>query len=244
MRAETSAAKRSGERPRGDRIGEICTVLRRAILDQALRPGVKLPEDALGERFGVSRTIARHALGQLAAEGLVELQRNRGATVARPSFEDARDLFDLRVGLEKVVVARLIGRLGATQLRALRAQVDAEEAARGQGDPMAIRLATEFHILLAEMTGSAVLLRYVREVCLRCGLTLSLHGRPHSAECAISEHRAIIDVLESGDRGAAERLMETHLHAVADRALVERESVRSMDLMDVLAPYLASGRGG
>ena len=55
----------------------ICRSLRRAIVEQAIRPGDRLPEDALGERFGVSRTIARQALGQLAGEGLVELRRNR-----------------------------------------------------------------------------------------------------------------------------------------------------------------------
>ena len=68
-----------------DRIGSICSALHKAIIEQALKPGTKLPEDTLGERFGVSRTIARHALGQLAAEGLVELRRNRGAVVATPS---------------------------------------------------------------------------------------------------------------------------------------------------------------
>ena len=48
-----------------DKVGVICRALRRAIIEQALEPGAKLPEDSLGERFGVSRTIARHALGQL-----------------------------------------------------------------------------------------------------------------------------------------------------------------------------------
>ena len=62
------------------------------------QPGAKLPEDAIGERFGASRTIVRHVLGQLAAEGLVELRRNRGAAVATPSWNEARDVFDVRLG--------------------------------------------------------------------------------------------------------------------------------------------------
>jgi DNA-binding GntR family transcriptional regulator len=66
-----------------DKVSVICRALRRAIIEQALEPGAKLPEDSLGERFGVSRTIARHALGQLAAEGLVELRRNRIAVWRR-----------------------------------------------------------------------------------------------------------------------------------------------------------------
>ena len=83
-----NSAKRQRE-PAGDKVGTICRALRRAIIEQALEPGTKLPEDALGERFGVSRTIARQALGQLAAEGLVELRRNRIAVVETPSWPRA-----------------------------------------------------------------------------------------------------------------------------------------------------------
>lgn len=223
-----------------DRAAEICDALRRAILEQALRPGTKLPEDALGERFGVSRTIARHALGHLAAEGLVDLQRNRGATVATPSWEDARDLFDVRIGLEKIVMQRLSGRITPGQIEQLRAHVRKEEAARGQSDAVAIRLATEFHLLLAEMTESPILTRYVRELCLRCGLTLALHGRPHSTECAVNEHRDIIEALIRGDEADTSECMSRHLESVASRALIAPAAQAAPDLMSILAPYARS----
>ena len=98
-------------KPSADRAGLIYRALRHAIIEQALAPGAKLPEDAIGERFGASRTIVRAALGQLAAEGLVELRRNRGAAVATPAWEEARDTFDVRLGLERLVMSRLAGRL-------------------------------------------------------------------------------------------------------------------------------------
>src|SRR3954454_13790385 len=158
-----------------DKVSVICRALRRAIIEQALEPGAKLPEDALGERFGVSRTIARQALGQLAAEGLVELRRNRIAVVATPSWEEARDTFDVRIGLERLVVGRLAGRLTEAQRAALLAHVEQEEAAHGRPEAASIRLATEFHLLLAEMTGSPVLGRYVGELGYRCALILSLY---------------------------------------------------------------------
>ncbi len=85
----------------------ICRALRRAIIEQALEPGAKLPEDPLGRRFGVSRTIARYALGQLASEGLVELRRNRIAVVVTPSWQDARDTFDIRMDLERLIVRKI-----------------------------------------------------------------------------------------------------------------------------------------
>src|SRR4051812_1482175 len=142
-------------KPATDRVGLIYRTLRHAIIEQALEPGAKLPEDAIGERFGASRTIVRSALGLLAAEGLVELRRNRGAAVATPKWEEARDTFDVRLGLERLVMSRLAGRLTRQQIKALEAHVNEEEHARGNNEPLSIRLATEFHILLAEMTGSS-----------------------------------------------------------------------------------------
>lgn len=85
-----------------DRAGGIYRALRHAIIEKAIEPGSKLPEDAIGEQFGASRTIVRNALNQLAAEGLVELRRNRGASVAVPSWDEARDIFDVRLALERL----------------------------------------------------------------------------------------------------------------------------------------------
>lgn len=220
-----------------DKVSVICRALRRAIIEQALEPGAKLPEDTLGERFGVSRTIARHALGQLAAEGLVELRRNRIAVVATPSWQEARDAFDVRIELERLVVRQLAGRLTKAQIAELNAHVDAEDRARGGTDAVSIRLATEFHILLAHMTNSPILVRYVSEVAYRCCLTLSLYSRPHSSECAINEHRAIIAALAKGDKVKVMELMHHHLDSVANRALVAPTPQRGRDLLDILAPY-------
>lgn len=224
-------------KPGTDRAGLIYRALRHAIIEQALEPGAKLPEDAIGERFGASRTIVRSALGKLAAEGLVELRRNRGAAVATPAWEEARDTFDVRLGLERLVMSRLAGRLTPDEIKTLQTHVDKEERARGNDEPLSIRLATEFHILLAEMTGSAVLARYVSEVSSRCGLILALYSRPHSSECAVNEHRAVIAALAAGDARRASALMEEHLEAVASRALIVARPPRSRELKDVLSLY-------
>lgn len=228
-----------------DRVGTIYRALRRAIIEQALEPGAKLPEDAIGERFGASRTIVRHALGQLASEGLVELRRNKGAAVATPSWDQARDIFDVRIAMERLVMSRLAGRLTRQQIDQLKTHVAEEEKARGRDEPMSIRLATEFHIVLAEMTGSEVLERYVSEVSSRCGLILALYSRPHSSECAVSEHRQIIDALAKGDADRAIAMMDQHLEAVAGRALIVARPNKGKDIKDILAGYAdADGERG
>jgi DNA-binding GntR family transcriptional regulator len=234
---------KSPGKTRNDRAGEICRALRQAIIEQALEPGAKLPEDAIGDRFGASRTIVRHALGRLAAEGLVELRRNHGASVAVPSWDEARDVFDVRIGLERLVVSRLAGRLTREQIKALEHHVAQEETARGSNEPLSIRLATEFHILLAELTGSPVLVRYVSEIASRCGLILALYSRPHSSECGVSEHHAIIAALAKGDGARASAVMDEHLEAVAGRALIVTRPPKGRDLKDILAHYADAGIG-
>ncbi len=220
------------------RAESVYRALRRAIIEQALKPGMKLPEDSIGEQLGVSRTLVREAFGRLAVEGLVELKPNRGASVAYPTLEEARDVFEVRRGLERLVAESLAGRITPSQVAELEAHVRQEEKAHEQDGPESIRLSGEFHIKLAKMTGNALLLRYVQEASSRCSLILAIYGRPHSTECAVSEHRQLIDALRAGDAARAADLMDHHLRAVVTRALLTPRIER--DIRDVLAPYALS----
>ena len=220
----------------GARAMTVCRALRRAIVEQALRPGTKLPEDAIGERFGVSRTLVHEALTRLAIEGLVAIRPNRGATVAQPTLEDAHQAFEVRRGLERLVMESLTGNLSPDRLQALNDYVSREDAASKRGGPESIRLAGEFHMLLAQMTGNALLERYIGEVSCRCSLILSVFARPHSPECAVSEHRQIIAALQSGDAAGAVALMDAHLAAVAERAVLEPQPPADIHLL--LAPFV------
>ena len=222
----------------GGRSPAVHRALKRAILDQALPPGTKLPEDSIGERLGVSRTLVREALLRLSEEGLVELRPNRGAAVARPSLEEGYDLFVTRFALEKLVVELLVGKLTVVQQDALSRHIDSEDEARRHGDARSIRLAGEFHTLLASMTGNATLIRYVNELVARSSLILALYGRPHSSECAISEHRQLLEALKVGDAATATQLMTHHLESVTTRALLTRDKVE--DIRDILASYGAA----
>ncbi|MGE0240488.1 MAG: GntR family transcriptional regulator [Parvibaculaceae bacterium] len=225
----------------GNLADHVYTSLRRAIIEQALKPGTKLPEDSVGTSFGVSRTVVRSAIVRLVAEGLVVQQPNMRATVASPSLEEGRAVFRVRRGLERMVIEEVTGRLEPAHLKRLRAHVASEEEARRQSEPESIRLAGEFHALLAEYAGSELLTRYVNEVVSRSSLILALYGRPHSSECAVNEHRLLIDALERGETDAAIRIMDEHLVAVATRGLLETDGKREMSLQDILSAYRPAG---
>jgi DNA-binding GntR family transcriptional regulator len=216
------------------------TAIKQAIIEGALSPGTKLPEDGLGTHFGMSRTLIRAALARLVADGLVDTAHKRTATVAQPSLEEARSVFELRRCLEAEVVRLVIERWQPSLGAALEGHVRLEEqAARQQQAPVSARLAGEFHQLLAQMAGNPLLARYVGEVVSRCSLILAVYGRPHAADCAIAEHRALIDALRRGDEKAARKLMASHLGSVEHRALHGESQRQEQDLGQILARYAA-----
>lgn len=227
----------STQQSRGD---AIYAALRRAIIEQALQPGAKLPEDQIGDAFGVSRTGARAALIRLAAEGLVEMRPNRGAAVATPTLEEAQDVFEMRRLLEAEVVRRLCRRMSRDAIDALEAHLREEERALRSGGPRSIRLAGEFHILMAELTRSATLAAYVAQIVSRCSVILARFGRPHSAECGVEEHARIIAALREQDATAALALMAEHLGAVQGRARLDVGGADA-DVAAVLARYARAG---
>jgi DNA-binding GntR family transcriptional regulator len=214
--------------------------IKQAVIEQSLTPGTKLPEDMLGGHFGVSRTLIRSALARLAAEGLVEARQKRTATVAQPSLREAKSVFEVRRCLEEEVVRLVIERWQPAMGAALEGHVRQEEqAAQRKQAQVSIRLAGEFHIRLAQMTGNELLERYVSEVVSRCSLILAVYGRPHSSECAINEHRQLIDMLRKGDAKAAIKLMAAHLGGVESRALIDDVAKDESDLGTILGKYSA-----
>ncbi len=211
--------------------------LRQAIIEQALKPGMKLPEDSIGETFGVSRTLVRNALVRLDAEGLVDIQPNRGASVAEPTIEEAYDIFDMRQCLEREVMHRLCQMESGPIVKALKAHLAEEDKALGKDGTRSIRLAGEFHILLAELTGSQILANYVNEIVSRCSLILARFAQAHSAECGVEEHAEIIEAIARGDAEHAVTRMHGHLRGVQDRALLNPEDEREENVAAILSRY-------
>jgi DNA-binding GntR family transcriptional regulator len=212
--------------------------LKQAILEQALRPGTKLPEDEIGALFAMSRTLVRAVLARLQAEGLVDAQPKRTATVAQPSLAEARDVFEVRRALEIEVVRLVIRRWKPAFGAELEGLVREEEAA---ADPhMRGRIAGEFHIRLAKLSGNRLLEKYMAELVTRCSLILALYGRPHRHDGGPNEHIDLIAALRAGDAEGAVALMDHHMQAVERRAIADEDPADGMGLADVLQRYIGA----
>ena len=147
-----------------------------AIIARRLPPGSKLTEATLCEIFGVKRNTVRKALAQLAAKKMVDLHFNRGAYVASPTEEEARDIFEVRRVREAYLVATLAARPVRPDLSAIRDGVRQErDSFLHQDFPGWIRRSLDFHTHLVRLSGNQVMADYVEDLVYRAPLISALY---------------------------------------------------------------------
>jgi len=186
-----------------------------AILEHRLHPGTKLVEERLADIFDVSRARVREVLARLAHEQIVELYPQRGAYVAKPTAEQARDVFEARRIIEPAVLRRLIDTLTADKVARLREHQEREIDARRRDDKRAIvRLSGEFHTLAADLAGNSALARSMRELSTLTCLIIFLYDSPTATSCRADEHSQIVDAVAKRDAARAEALMLEHLEHI------------------------------
>jgi DNA-binding GntR family transcriptional regulator len=190
--------------------------LREKILDGAIEAGQPLPEADLTREFRVARPTIRAAFQTLCHEGLLVRERNRSAFVPRLTHADVRDLFSVRIPIERLVVRGVlekaaplgdvhaaIGRLSAlTHTSRWSEVVDADLA---------------FHQALARAAGSARLERVFESMAGEIRLCIGqLRPAWPSPTHMAGEHRELLAVIEAGHVDAAEARMTAHLERAVE----------------------------
>ncbi|WP_240722671.1 GntR family transcriptional regulator [Poseidonocella sp. HB161398] len=191
---------------------EVAEKLAVAIHEHRLPPGTKLNEDEVGEIFGVSRTVVRAGLQQLAHQHLVDLKRNRGAFVAKPSVREAREVFEARSLVEPTTARSAARRAGPAEIARLRAHIEAEHAALAEGDDgRALYLSGTFHNEVARIANQETIAEFIAQLVSRSSLIIALYWERRAALCESHAHDALIGAMERGDADEAEALMKSHL---------------------------------
>lgn len=193
-----------------------------AIIERRLMPGTKLAEQKLADIYKVSRTLVRQALNQLSRDHLVTLAPARGAFVAMPSVEEARQVFELRSMLEAGMIKQLSAQITDVQIAELKRHLRAEKDAIKRTDISGrTRLLADFHVVLAKMLGNQVMAGVLADLLSRSSLIALMYQSSHSAEHSYQEHVEIVEALEKRDTRAAMKLMESHLHHVEEKLRLE-----------------------
>jgi DNA-binding GntR family transcriptional regulator len=189
-----------------------------AILAGEYAPNQRLIEIDLCERFVTSRFVLRCALQELAAQGLVEFQRNRGARVRDISLAEAVEITEVRILLEGMVAARAVERVtepDAAMLRRIvkdmRAAVDRSELLNYSD--LNARLHGAIRDIAAHETASRVLCQ-LRDQTSRHHFSLYLV--PGQSAVSLPQYEAIVAAITAREPEEAERAMRSHLRSVLD----------------------------
>lgn len=190
--------------------------LRDDVLAGALPPGTRLVELQLAQRYAASRAAVRNAIGELAKEGLVDREVNRGATVRRVAIDEAVQIVEVRRLLEGLIAARAAAVASDEQRQELQAIVERmRDAVAADRLGEYSELNGLLHGRLRDISGHTVaadMVTILRNRALHHDFRLALvPGRAHDS---LGQHESIVEAVVGGDPEAAERAMHAHLESV------------------------------
>ena len=195
---------------------DVCARVRDSVLEQRLAPGTKLTEESLCGVFGVGRTTVRRAFLLLKRDNIIELQKNRGAVVASPSPEEARQVFESRTLVETALLAATIKTIRPYDINRLRDHLLDEKSALENADIARwIRLTGEFHLHLAKLAGNDIMYAFLEQLVFQTSLIVALYGPGGTGpNCSGEDHKKLVGAMEQGNHEQANRLLIDHLGTI------------------------------
>ncbi|AQA03303.1 hypothetical protein BVC93_13755 [Mycobacterium sp. MS1601] len=193
------------------------------ILDGRLEPGSALSVPALARSTNLGRSPVREAVQRLIYEGLAQHVHNRGAVITKLRPADLPDIFEAKEPLEGIAARRAAANVTDADLEKLWDLVDQQTRA-AETTPVAagtlMRLDVEFHLLIAELSGSATLLAVLGQFTTRTHLVVpAAWNKPVFAQASIDEHAAMVRAIASADTHNAEQAAASHTRNVCTRLM-------------------------
>jgi DNA-binding GntR family transcriptional regulator len=190
----------------------VADYLRQAILGGDIRPGQRVRQAMVAERFGASRLPVREALRMLEAEGLIENEANKGARVPLLDMHEVDIIYQMRERLEPLALSQSIPHLTAGDVRALQQIQDTIETNSDVNG--FLQLDREFHLLtysgchFDQLTSMVTRLWNSTQHYRRIFVSTSGPGRMWVIN---SEHRLLLDAIARHDTTDAERYLSGHI---------------------------------
>lgn len=195
---------------------EVARGVRAMIMAAEVRPGERLVEERLSERFGVSRPPIREALRVLERDGIVQSIPRKGFIVIPITAADVREIYELRWILERSAVQAAIPVTDPSLLAPMKAAVARMNADLAQADPEEMLEAnSEFHNALVALAANSRLTAAYQaiskqlQMCMAMNLRFrrELYGEPRETA---RRHQILVDLIEAGDLDALMTELENH----------------------------------
>lgn len=195
-------------------------LIRDQILAGAFKPGQRLGEVELSQTLGVSRSPIREAIRQLAAEGLLNVEPQKGASVPNPDPEQLKELFVVREALEVMAVRLVVESCADSQLEELRRLHDQMKAVMAEEETPRYPSKEDFHHKIWELSGNRKLLESLERINAQIRLARTMSGwKPQRAVKAHEEHAQIVECIENRDADKAAELMQLHLRNAMENSV-------------------------
>jgi len=218
---KASAAKAASES--GETVSvnsRIYNLVKERICSNRFSAGSKLNHQVLAEMFNVSRTPIREALERLYQEGFIIHHPNRGFFVAQIDEDEARQLFELREGLELHAFRMSVERGRKFDLRRMKAiNKDYRLAVQGSHSQQRMSLDRDFHVALAAHCQNSFLLKALEGIFERIMLKLRVESYPTLPSKAYDEHVEILQAIADGQFTTVSSLLSVHIRTGFDRLL-------------------------
>jgi len=201
--------------------GKIARAMEQDIAFGRLRPGQKLPEEELSERFAASRHHVREALAQLQQSGIVMRERNRGAFVRSFTPADVLEIYEVREILQRQAALRIPLPASEAAITALQAiQTEHDAAVQAQDIQHIHRSNDLFHAELFRLCGNGQLAQLVKHYMdLTYVIRADSFAEASSLELSRCHHQLMIELLRGRDSWALAQLCVEHMQPSKERYL-------------------------
>lgn len=201
---------------------KILETIREAILKGTLKPGEKVAEPELAERFGISRTPIREAFRQLESEGYLTVIPRKGAVVAALSEQDVQEFYAVKSILEGYAAELAAKNLSAKEIEKLESINERLKQLAAEGDVKSFyRVHNEFHDLFLKAAGNSKLYELIQQLGMKFNrlrmASLSVAGR---MAISVAEHDKLLEAFRNHDGGQAENLVKKTA-AIGGQVLLE-----------------------
>ena len=204
---------------------KILETIRDAILKGSLKPGERVSEPELAERFGISRTPIREAFRQLESEGYLVVIPRKGAVVASLSERDIEEFYAIKIILEGFAAKMAAEKLTDKDIERLETINERLAQIAKDGDVKSFfRVHNEFHELFIKAAGNDKLYDMINQLVMKFKrLRLASLSQPGRMEISVEEHRNMIEAFRNHDGKRADSLVR-HAATIGAGVLIQSMS--------------------
>lgn len=203
--------------------------LQKAIINKKLEQGEIITEKQISREFGVSRTPVREALYKLTATGLIRIIPNKGFLISKWSIKEIKDVFEIRIVLERMAVELFIKNISQENVERLEEIIRKTEKVVKENNFMeAAKMNNKFHGLIIEKSNNREMFNMMEPLKNKINIfRLISISTPSRLEKSLEEHKRIFNSIAKKDIVNAKRLIEIHIRKVfeiIEKKLLEEEN--------------------